>query len=190
LCYFVESVTVYGDERPPAASRDAVAPPEADEPVFDCGVNAIYLTLRLKGMDADLEEISKSLPRDAEKGSSIYDLETYLHSRGVSTDARLMRLSYLCKKRGALSILLTQGKDGTGHFVVGRVLANGQLQIIDSLFGAYFYKNASKSKENWPVILIDHKENTWAWKVFAGVGIVLLGFLCLSNRGGRREGNV
>ena len=92
--------------------------------VFDCGVNAVYLVRRLKGMDADLKEISGHLARDAKKGSSIHDLETYLHAAGLKTDARLMRLSDLCRNRGTLSVLLTRGKNGTGHFVVARVLPN------------------------------------------------------------------
>jgi hypothetical protein len=82
--------------------------------VFDCGVNTAYFVRRLKGLDADLNEISGHRARDAEKGSSIHDLETYLHASGIKTDARLMRLSDLCKKRGALAILLTHGHDGTG----------------------------------------------------------------------------
>jgi hypothetical protein len=145
--------------------------------VFDCGVNAAYLVRRLKGMDADLNEISGHLQRDAEKGSSIHDLETYLHASGIRTDARLIRLSDLCKKRGALAILLTHGKDGTRHFIAARVLPDGQLQIVDSLLGAYFEENALKSKESLPVILIDPQGHEWTWKVFAFAGVSMLVFL-------------
>ena len=153
------------------------------ESVFDCGVNTIYLVQRLKGLDADLEEISGRLQRDKEKGSSVHDIETYLHSVGIKTDARMMKLSDLCKKRGALAILLLTGKDNeTGHFVVGRVLADGRLQIIDSLIGAYIDENAPTSKTERPVILIDYKENNWAWKVFALVGVVLVGGLFFARR--------
>ena len=135
--------------------------------VFDCGVNAVYLVQRLKGMDADLREISERLGRDAEKGSSIHDLETYLHSVGIRTDARLMRLSDLCKKRGTLAVLLTRGKDGTGHFVVARVLDGGQLQVIDSLTGTRIDEDAPKSKESLPMIIIDPQGQAWTWKLFA-----------------------
>lgn len=150
---------------------------EATNRVFDCGVNAVYLVLRLKGMDADLKEISGRLPRDAEKGSSIHDLETYLHSVGIKTDARLMRLSDLCKKRGMLSIQLTHGKDGTGHFFAARVLADGQLQIIDSLLGTTIDENAALSKEKRPVILIDPQGHEWTWKLFALASVILVGIL-------------
>jgi len=162
---------------------------EATNRVFDCGVNAVYLVLRLKGMDADLKEISGHLPRDAEKGSSIHDLETYLHSVRLKTDARLMRLSDLCKKRGTLSIQLTHGKDGTGHFVVARVLADGQLQIIDSLLGTAIDENAFRSKEKRPVILIDYQGNEWTWKLFALASVSLLGILGFGLTKHRRTGN-
>ncbi|NCB26713.1 MAG: hypothetical protein EOM62_14770 [Bacteroidia bacterium] len=135
--------------------------------VFDCGVNAVYLVQRLKGMDADLREISERLGRDAEKGSSIHDIETYLHSVGIQTDARLMRVSGLCKMRGALAILLMQGEDGAGHFIVARVLDGGQLQIIDSLTGTRIEEDAPESKKSLPVILIDPPGQAWTWKLFA-----------------------
>ena len=140
---------------------------DATSRFFDCGVNAVYLVRRLKGMDADLKEIGGHLARDAEKGSSIHDLETYLHGAGIRTDARLMRLSDLCKKRGSLSVLLTRGKDGTGHFVAARVLSGGQLQIIDSLLGIHIDENAPKSKESLPVILIDPQGHAGTWRLFA-----------------------
>jgi hypothetical protein len=150
---------------------------EATNRVFDCGVNAVYLVRRLKGMDADLKEISGHLARDAKKGSSIHDLEAYLHSAGLTTDARLMRLSDLCKKRGSLSILLTHGKDGTGHFVAARVLSNGHLQIVDSLLGTTIDENATRSKESRPVILIDPQGLERTWKLFALASLAMLGFL-------------
>ena len=162
---------------------------EATNRVFDCGVNAVYLVLRLKGRDADLKEISGRLPRDAEKGSSIHDLETYLHSVGIKTDARLMRLSDLCKKRGTLSIQLTHGKDGNGHFVVARVLADGQLQLIDSLLGTTIDANAVRSKEKRPVILIDYQEKEGTWKLFALASVSLLGILAFGLTKRRLKGN-
>lgn len=155
---------------------------EATNRVFDCGVNSVYLVLRLKGMDADLNEIRRRLPRDAEKGSSIHDLETYLHAVGIKTDARLMRLSDLCKKRGTLSILLTHEKDGAGYFVVARVLAEGQLQVIDSLLGITIDENALHSNEKRPVILIDYQGNEWTWTLFALASVSLLGILAFSLR--------
>lgn len=157
--------------------------------VFDCGVNAVYLVRRLKGMDADLREISGRLGRDAEKGSSIHDLETYLHSIGIRTDARLMRLSDLCKKRGALGILLTRGKDGAGHFIVARVLDGGQLQVIDSLFGTRIDTDAAKSRERLPVILIDPPGRAWTWKLFALASVALLGVLGFGLTNHRRTGS-
>ena len=163
----------------------------ATDRVFDCGVNAVYLVLRLKGLDSDLKEISGHLARDAEKGSSIHDLETYLHGVGLQTDARLMSMSGLCKMRGGLAILLTHGKDGTGHFVVTRVLSGGQLQILDSLLGTYIDGSPSKSKESLPVILIDHQSNDWMWKLFALASVSLLGVLGFGNgriRGRKDQG--
>ena len=147
--------------------------------VFDCGVNAIYLVRRLKGTDADLREISSNLERDAGQGSSIHDLETYLNAAGIKTDARMMRLSQLCKKRDALAILLTHphGADHPGHFVAARVLANGQLQVIDSLTGTRIDENAPKSKESLPMILIDPQDHEWTWKLFALASVSLLGVL-------------
>ena len=126
------------------------------ERVFDCGVNAAFLIRRIRGMDADLNEISDNLSRHAEKGSSIHDLETYLRSSGIQTDARKMRLSDLCKKQGALAILLISLDDTTrtGHFVVARVLPDGRLQILDPLVGAYTDGNATASKEERHVIFI------------------------------------
>jgi ABC-type bacteriocin/lantibiotic exporter with double-glycine peptidase domain len=150
---------------------------EATNRVFDCGVNTVYFVLRIKGMDADLKEISGRLQRDAEKGSSIHDLETYLHSVGLKTDARLMRLSDLCKKRGTLAILLTHAKEGAGHFVVARVLSNGHLQVVDSLLGTSIDENAIRKKERHPVILIDPQGHEWTWKLFALASLAMLGFL-------------
>lgn len=157
--------------------------------VFDCGVNAVYLVRRLKNMNADLKEISGHLVRDAEKGSSIHDLETYLHSVGIQTDARLMRVSGLCKMRGALAILLTQGKDGAGHFIVARVLDGGQLQVIDSLTGIRIEEDAPESKKSLPVILIDPPGQAWTWKLFALASVSLLGVLGFGLTKHRRTGS-
>ena len=150
---------------------------DATNHVFDCGVNAVYLVRRLKGMDADLKEISGLLARDAEKGSSIHDLETYLNVTGIRTDARRMCLSDLCKKQGALAIFLTRGRSGTGHFVVARVLADRKLQIIDSLFGSSIDEDAPKCTESISVILIDPQSHEWMWRLFALTSVSLLGVL-------------
>lgn len=164
---------------------------EATNRVFDCGVNAVYLVCRLKGMDADLKEISGHLARDAKKGSSIHDLEAYLHAAGIKTDARLMRLSDLCKKRGTLAVVLThpRGKNGLGHYVIARVLADGQLQIIDSLLGTTIDANAARSKEKRQVILIDYQGNEGTWKLFALASVSLLGILGFGLTKHRRPGN-
>lgn len=162
---------------------------DATSRFFDCGVNAVYLVRRLKGMDADLKEIGGHLARDAEKGSSIHDLETYLHGAGIRTDARLMRLSDLCKKRGSLSVLLTRGKDGTGHFIVARVLDGGQLQVIDSLTGIRIEEDAPESKKSLPVILIDPPGQAWTWKLFALASVSLLGVLGFGLTKHRRTGS-
>jgi hypothetical protein len=147
--------------------------------VFDCGVNAVYLVRRLKSMDADLNEISGKLLRDAEQGSSIHDIETYLHGAGIRTDARKMRLSGLAKNRGSLAVLLLHkhGADQSGHFVAARAVGNGRLQIIDSLTGAAIDEGATRSREQLPIILIDPPEREWAWMLWAGMSAALLGFL-------------
>jgi hypothetical protein len=155
------------------------AAPDATNRVFDCGVNTVYLVRRLKGMDADLKEISGLLARDAEKGSSIHDLEVYLNAAGIRTDARRMRLSDLCKKQGALAVLLTHGENGTGHFVAARVLGGGHLQIVDPLLGIRTDGDAPKSKESLPVILIDPPGHAWTWRFFAAASVSLLGVLGL-----------
>ena len=158
--------------------------------VFDCGVNAIYLVRRLKGTDADLREISSNLERDAGQGSSIHDLETYLNAAGIKTDARMMRLSQLCKKRDALAILLTHphGADHPGHFVAARVLDGGQLQIIDSLIGAAIDAGAARNRKRLPVILIDPPRQGWTWMVWAGMSAALLGALEIGRASGRESG--
>lgn len=165
-----------------ACCMPVYAAQEETSRVFDCGVNAVYLVRRLKGTDADLREISRNLERDVEQGSSIHDLETYLNAAGIRTDARMMRLSQLCKKRDALAILLTHphGADHSGHFVAARVLSDGQLQIVDSLFGTHIDEGASKSKEKHPVILIDPPGQGRAWVVWAGMSAALLGALGMS----------
>lgn len=152
-------------------------PQEGTSHVFDCGVNVVYLIRRLKGMDADLNEISRNLERDPEKGSSIHDLETYLHARGIKTDARMMRFSGFAKKRGTLAILLLHehGADAAGHFVVARALGNGRVQVIDSLIGASIDEHTTKSREPLPMILIDPPENGSLWMVFAATSVALLG---------------
>lgn len=148
--------------------------------VFDCGVNAVYTLLRLKDMNVDLPEISRNLARDLENGSSIHDVETYLHEHGIKTDARMMRLSGLAQKRGALAVLLLHkhGADVAGHYVVARALGNGRLQVIDSLAGATINEDAESSKERFPVILVDPVERGWTWMILAGVSIASLGASC------------
>jgi ABC-type bacteriocin/lantibiotic exporters, contain an N-terminal double-glycine peptidase domain len=171
----------YKDIKGTTISEDTALSDE-EKSVFDCGVNTLYLVLRLKGLDANLDEIRAHLPRDAEKGSSVHDLEVYLHSVGIKTDARLMRLSDLCKQQGRLAILLTQKEEGMGHFVVANVFPSGELQIIDSLLGARIEKDASKNKTKIPVILIDPEGSEWTWKLFAYVSVSLLGCLVWGNK--------
>lgn len=98
------------------APARAFAEGDAD-PINDCGVNSLYLLLRLHARDVDLSDLRRRLPRPGEDGLSMADLQSAASSYGLDLRGERLRREDLPLDRPVVALL---GEGGGGHFVVLR----------------------------------------------------------------------
>lgn len=97
---------------PARADRDA------DRRVNDCGVNGLYVLLRLCGRDPDLDAVRATLPEPGPKGLSMAQLAAAAERLGQPVRGVRLRPADFPLDRPAI-VLLQTGED-SGHFVVVR----------------------------------------------------------------------
>lgn len=90
---------------------------EAEDAVNDCGVNALYLMLRLEGRAVDLADLRRGLPDHRADGLSMADLQRAAASRGCRLAGRRVGPDDVPLDRPAIAWLK---HEGGGHFVVLR----------------------------------------------------------------------
>lgn len=100
----------------PAAARSQFTP-AAEDAVNDCGVNALYVMLRLEGRAADLADLRRTLPDRREDGLSMADLQDAAAAWGCRLVGRQVGPERLPLDRPAIA---WQRHEGSGHFIVLR----------------------------------------------------------------------
>ncbi len=89
---------------------------DASRLINDCGVNSLYLLLRLRSADVDLTELRRSLPDTEAHGLSMAEIQAVSHRYGVPLKGRQIRAADVPIDRP--TIVLLKSSEGRGHFVV------------------------------------------------------------------------
>jgi hypothetical protein len=97
-----------------ALSGASVAAADIDR-INDCGVNCLYVLLRLDSRDVDLAELRRALPHPGEEGLSMADLRNAAARFGTHLRGARLRREDLPLDRPVIALL---GSEGIGHFVV------------------------------------------------------------------------
>lgn len=98
------------------------------DPINDCGVNSLYLLLRLHSRDVNLSDLRRALPHPGMDGLSMADLQSAASSHGVSLRGTRLRREDFPLDRPIIALLRTEDD---GHFVVLQpVGATGTMAMI------------------------------------------------------------
>lgn len=84
--------------------------------IKDCGVNSLYLLLRLREAPVDLAELRAMLPATAADGLSMAELQAAAGRFGVSLQGKRIDSGDVPLDRSVLALFQEEG--GPGHFVV------------------------------------------------------------------------
>ena len=97
-----------------------------------CGVNSVYMALRLLDKTPDYADICKKLVPRKDSKVSVADIERILGQYGVDSRTFRVAASNLRDYVGGVFIVYTppSKNNGMGHFHVARILEEG-VQIID-----------------------------------------------------------
>jgi len=97
---------------PPRGAAD-----EGDRLINDCGVNSLYLLLRLCSAEVDLAEVRRALPDTRNHGLSMAEIGAASGRYGVSLRGERIEPGDVPIDRPMI-VLLKSGEEGQGHFVV------------------------------------------------------------------------
>jgi len=95
-------------------SGAGVAAADVDR-INDCGVNCLYVLLRLDSRDVDLAELRRVIPRPDDRGLSMADLRDAAARFGVHLRGARLRREDLPLDRPVIALLSPEDR---GHFVV------------------------------------------------------------------------
>ena len=118
VCLSLGSTRLLGDEER-----------EAYRLINDCGVNSLYLLLRLRSAEGDLADLRRSLPDTKPHGLSIAEIQATAEHHGVSLRGRRIGLGDVPIDRPVIAFL-KRGED-QGHFVVLEPVGNmGKMVMV------------------------------------------------------------
>lgn len=89
---------------------------EASRLINDCGVNSLYLLLRLRSAEVDLAELRRALPSTEAEGLSMSEIQAASGRRGVPLRGVRIGPGNVPIDRPVITLLRPGG--GMGHFVV------------------------------------------------------------------------
>ena len=146
--------------------------------INDCGVNALYLLLRLRAVDVDLGQLRQALPDTSANLLSMADLQSVARQYGVSMRGRRVTSQGTMIDRPTIALMRSDG--GRGHFVVLEPFGNQDkmVKILDfprPIHVADFdtlTKNTAWTGLILSPITVWERSTPWA---ASGLGILLLG---------------
>lgn len=89
---------------------------EGDRIINDCGVNSLYLLLRLRSTEVDLAELRRTLPDTEAQGLSMAEIRAASGRYGVPLRGRRLGPGDVPIDRPTIALL--KPSDGQGHYVV------------------------------------------------------------------------
>lgn len=111
-----------------------VLPKSLEAPSPKCGVNALYVFLRLHNVSCSYEDLSRELPLE-EKGANMLDLKIVSHSHGCEAEVIQIGPFQLAAKLPAVARLASVSTQSEGHFVVVTKMSDSNVYVVDSTAG-------------------------------------------------------
>jgi hypothetical protein len=111
-----------------------VLPRTIEKPDPDCGVHALYILLRLRGMDCALDQLRKRLTLTQE-GASMLDLKAAAAEWGVPTAVVTLSAEQLEPAVPFIARMKTPNAKTEGHYVVVTQVTNDRVTVLDSTAG-------------------------------------------------------
>ncbi len=99
-----------------SASMASGAADEGERIINDCGVNSLYLLLRLRSTEVDLAELRRTLPDTEAQGLSMAEIGAASGRYGVPLRGRRLGPDDVPIDRPTIALL--KPSDGQGHYVV------------------------------------------------------------------------
>jgi len=153
---------------------------EGDRLIKDCGVNSLYLLLRLCSSPANLSELRATLPDTRANGLSMAEVQAASGRHGVPLRGRRIGMGDVPLDRPVIAFL--QAKESQGHFVVLEPVGvlGKSVMVLDFPRPARIMSYADLIQSNeWTGLVLSpvtswERFGPWAASA-AGVSLVFLG---------------
>jgi len=150
---------------------------EASRVINDCGVNSLYLLLRLRSAEVDLSELRRALPETEAHGLSMAEIQAASNRFGVSLKGQQIGPGDLPIDRPTI-VLLKRG-ESQGHFIVLEPVGNlgKMVMVLDFPRPARIVAYADLMNEGgWTGLALQPVtawERSGPW-IASGLGVLLL----------------
>jgi hypothetical protein len=181
LCVATLSVTVEAGEGGPIAK-----PPGGDGRVEEqdvwrienrCGINSLYVFIRLLGQPVSYDEILRDVPV-REFGTSMAELKSFLSARKIACAIVRCTPDNLHRQPLPAIAYISVGGEEQGHFVVVCAVNGKTLRLVDGTAGAVYTEAMESFVKHWDGhLLVPVEEPRLASLLWAAVsisGIVLV----------------
>jgi hypothetical protein len=115
---------------------NGVLPEGLEKQTPECGVNALYVFLRLQNIICPLAEIKQEVPFN-EKGASLLDLKETASKHGITSDIIHASPSALDSRLPAIARMTVPNMEQDGHYVVVTKMSDESVEVIDSTAGGF-----------------------------------------------------
>jgi hypothetical protein len=157
-----------------AGSAFALSPQEGDEPrpagsriwrtaANKCGINVIYLLMRLNHKAVSYEGLEQGVPVSTE-GTSLADMHHYTRSLGLTT--RIVKTTPEKLGRYALPAIAHMEEElgNTGHYVIVTGLGPDGVELIDGTTAILMTRPMSEFRKRWTgYVLVVDTPSRWGW---------------------------
>ena len=140
-----------------------------------CGVNAMYVALRLSGLDADYGKIRRALQPSENSRVSVSDIEGYLKNRRIKFRTIRPRPSDAEYLSGKIFIVFTPPAEssGIGHFSAMRIKGTN-IQYVDPAYGIGEFPVSKLSGRLAAIVLNDDSIFPFRLNAYGIAGIAIL----------------
>jgi Peptidase C39 family len=128
-----------------------------------CGINAIFLLMRLNHKAVSYEGLERGVPVSTE-GTSLADLHRYTRSLGLAT--RIVKTTPEKLGRYALPAIAHQEEElgNTGHYVIITGLGPDRVELIDGTSAILMTQPMSEFRKRWTgYLLVVDTPSRWGW---------------------------
>jgi len=136
-----------------------------------CGVNALYVALRLHGKQVDYRELESRLPV-GEDGSTLADMKACARAFGLHAEVVKATPEALTRCRLPVIAHCEQERSRSGHYIVVMSVTPAGVQFIDGTTTAISTLTTSEFKQLWTGYLLVFENRLWWSLLFPGAAIL------------------